>query len=271
MKMMKKILFILICLLLATNSISADMGPKPSTNIEVNLDAEKTYYVTVLAFEEENGPNVALNSETAVDNIDLKFIEYANNDNTYYWGVKEEIKGSGEYHFTYYPPEEFKILIYCVDDDSFYVSETLDRYNFDSNYYVMLENGNLNITTDGFDYMEIIKIAFRIVLTIVVELLMALGFKLINKNTYLDIIIVNVVTQILLNIILYFTYHIGGYAGISLMIIYLMMEIAVIVFETIYYIVRFKKLGYSKGRCFTFSFFANLISYLTGEILWLFF
>ena len=271
MKMMKKILFILICLLLATNSISADIGPKPSTNIEVSLDAEKTYYVTVLAFEETSGPNTALTSETATDKIDSKFVEYATQDGTYYWGLKQEIKGSGEFNFTYYPPEEFKILIYCVEDDSFYVSDTLERYNFDSNYYVMLDGDSLNITTDGFDYFEIFKIAIRIVLTIVIELLVALGFRFLNKKTYLDVILVNVITQVLLNIALYFAYHISGYAGIYLMIIYFIIEAGIIIFESIYYMIRFKKFGYSKGKCFTFSFFANLISYLTGEILWLFF
>ena len=118
-----------------------------------------------------------------------------------WWNCSE----TNQLNWTYYPPSPFKILLYFPETDFFYVSPIYERYAFDSYYTVDLSD----YTEDGisaeesYDYTwEGISLGARILLTILLELLIALPFGYREKKVLGFLAIVNIITQILLNVAL---------------------------------------------------------------------
>lgn len=125
---------------LAVN-VFADMGPKPSVEVEFKGLESETYYVTLLSEYDSSGPYTNEDSYQGNDyDIWKKFNGYKDSDEFYFLGEFWDCSEYNQFMWVYYPPTTFKILIYFREYDSFVVSEIYEQYAFSSRYIVDVES-----------------------------------------------------------------------------------------------------------------------------------
>ena len=111
----------------------ADMGPKPSVRIQFKNMSDDLCYGTLLSKEKCTGPaqvwDGTARNEQLYDldrNIWKAFVDYKDPDGYYFlqrgWTVSE----TGEIAWTYYPPEDFKILLYYPETGTLYQAEAMN-------------------------------------------------------------------------------------------------------------------------------------------------
>ena len=280
--MKRKIFAFLMCLILVMNlpiTASADMGPKPSVRIQFTGIEGVTYYGTLLSERRSTGPATAWDGyedyrDWKPENekpIWEKFIAYEDTDGYYFLQEWWDCSETNQLNWTYYPPTPFKILLYFPETDSFYVSDIYERYAFDSYFTVDLsEYATSPITArQSYDYTwEVISLVARIVLTIVLELAIALFFGYREKKALVFLSIVNVITQVVLNVALNIINYLSGSMGFTFA--FVCMEILVFAIEAVTYkaaLHRFSEKEKAKRRGVTYALVANTASFAIG--LWL--
>ncbi len=279
---MKKLRNILLTMLFLLSVLTiwafADMGPKPSVNLEIRgLDVE-TCYVTLLAATDSTGPYSVYDSDYGASEGDnpgvyWKFVDYQDADGyhflQYYQEVEIKTDGRGEkfgeFLWNYYPPERFKVAIYLPETDEMLVGqEIIETYAFDSHYEV---NVSGNIVTAERTYgwgWEIFAFLVRIGMTLGVELVIAKLFAFRGKGM-LVILGTNVVTQLGLNVAFYLT----GYTSVFFIyvIAYGIWELLVFLVEALVYnsvICRIYPDEWENMHPVRYAFWANLCSFLLG-------
>ena len=287
MRKITAIICILIFILLPTN-VYADMGPKPSVVLNFyGLNNEKCY-VTLLSKEDSSGPwSVYKNTEDSKrlmenmdENIWQSFVNYKDNDGYYFLQFFDECTNNQRVTWGYHPPEEFKILLFFPDSHQFISSKTYKRYAFDSYYKVTIDSQSqqLNVTSQEWDRQIKVEqnIAFgwiqtslfiRILLTIIIELMVANMFHIKNPKQRGLIIVTNIFTQLLLNAL--FNPLPLQQSTILLIFHYLWIELLVIGIEMVIYIQCIKKCGLPKPshrKIQVYTMTANVISFLIGLI-----
>jgi len=133
------------------------------------------------------------------------------------------------------------------------------------------------VTQDGADILikrsynytaEAFSLVVRILLTIAIELGIALLFGFREKRQFRFIVIVNLVTQIALNVALnVINYHLGF---LGFLIFYVLLEIAVFVVEAILYTAYLRKLSERKlpgWKPFVYALTANTAAFVLGLVL----
>ena len=280
--MLRKVLSLLICLILVLNlpvTAKADIGPKPSVRITFTGIKGETYYGTLLSERRSTGPATAWDGyEEYCDwkpesekPIWEKFIAYEDTDGYYFLQEWWDCSETNQLNWTYYPPTPFKILLYFPETDSFYVSDIYERYAFDSYFSVDLsEYATSPITArQSYDYTwEVISLVARIVLTIALELAIALLFGYREKKALGFLAIVNVITQVVLNVALNIINYRSGSMGFTFA--FICMEILVFAIEAITYkavLHRYSEKEKVNRRGVTYALVANTASFAIG--LWL--
>lgn len=264
----------------------ADTGPKPSVVIEFSGLAEEDYYVTLLSKTESTGPYSVSDEEINADSWLVQndpaqdiaawqaFRDYQDADGYYFIEYFAKIDASQTFTWGYYPPQEFKILIYFPDHGKFAVSGSYQRYAFHSYYRV--DTAGLDLTADAvqltaektYRYQwEIVAFIFRVILTIAVELLVALWFKLRRKTILLFIAGINILTQTLLNLALNAAVAIGYGAAVWY---FIMAELLVMLIEAAAYLLYFRRHAgcpLKKWVAPLYALSANLASLAAGLLL----
>lgn len=280
---MKKIsitlLLILSLILIFPLTVQADTGPKPSVVIDFKGLNGKTYYATLLSNVKSTGPFSALGTNKGTYehykegdkdyDIFQKFVKYQAEEGYYFLQHFQNCTSTHQFSWTYYPPQEFKILLYFPETDSFIISEdNYQRYAFDSYFTAKISVDNI-LVEKSYDYNnEIISLFIRIILTLAIELCIALMFGLRKKNQFLFIMVVNIITQVGLNIALNIINYDFGYMGF--IIFYILMEIIVFIAEAYLYTWYFKKNGYQKVsflKVVMYALTANVASFVLGMAL----
>ena len=252
--MKRKIFALLLCFVLVMAmpiTAHADMGPKPSVRIEFTGIEGETYYGTLLSKSKSTGPASAWDGnpeyayrqpEDADYDIWLKFVEYEDTDGYYFLQWFWECSENNQLNWTYYPPTSFKILLYFPETDTFYVSPVYERYAFDSYFNVDLSEYDTDpiLASKSYDYTwELISLAARIVLTIALELGIALLFGYREKKVLGLLAVVNIVTQVTLNVALNIINYNSG--SMSFTFSYVLFELLVFAIEAVAYAVLLKK------------------------------
>ena len=280
--MLRKVLSLLICLILVLNlpvTAKADIGPKPSVRITFTGIKGETYYGTLLSERRSTGPATAWDGYEEYRDwkpesekpIWEKFIAYEDTDGYYFLQEWWDCSETNQLNWTYYPPTPFKILLYFPETDSFYVSDIYERYAFDSYFSVDLsEYATSPITArQSYDYTwEVISLVARIVLTIALELAIALLFGYREKKALGFLAIVNVITQVVLNVALNIINYRSGSMGFTFA--FVCMEILVFAIEAITYkavLHRYSEKEKVNRRGVTYALVANTASFAIG--LWL--
>ena len=281
--MKRKVFVFLMCLVLMMAmpiTASADMGPKPSVRIEFTGIEGETYYGTLLSLRDSTGPASAWNGNPDYAHyhpgdegyeIWQKFVEYEDSDGYYFLQEWWDCSDSNQLNWTYYPPTSFKILLYFPETDTFYVSPVYERYAFDSYFTVDLSDYDTDpiMAHQSYDYTwEIISLIARIILTIALELGIALLFGYREKKVLRFLAVVNILTQVTLNVALNVINYNSG--ALTFTFSYVLLEILVFAIEATVYAALLKKFSskaQKKGRAVGYAFIANTASFALG--LWL--
>ncbi len=274
---MKKIHKWLACLVVIITcfvvpvTVRADMGPKPSVVIEVAGFEEKEYYVTLLSERDSTGP--WSHGNEYYDYMGEKqafeaFENYEDKDGYYFLSFMQDCSGNDTFEWTYYPPQRFKVLIYTMDDGQFHCSdEVYERYAFDSYFRVTLSERGQGLTAQkSYDFsMELLSLAARVILTIVLEMLVALMFGYRSKKNVKIIAITNICTQVVLNVLLNIINYRSG--QMAFMFNYVWMECVVFALEAVVYA---KLLDRTDGELemakhpIAYAALANIVSLIVG-------
>ncbi len=275
-------------LLLLSFTAFADMGPKPSVVIELVGLGDEPCYGTLLCDNITNGPNRAWEEGEEMyayheDDPEIwrKFVDYEDTDGYYFLQQFWYCNETNGFKWGYYPPDPFKVLLYFPESDTFAVSPIYEQYAFDSYYRIDIardlqkpqsfHEGTTSITSicltaePSYNYKwEVISLLARIAITLVLEIAAALAFGFKRKNIFGFIVAINVITQILLNLIL-FSVDINR-GSMAFTFYYILLEIAVFALEAFLYTlyIKKKKVDCSTKKAVLYAFAANALSFAAG-------
>ena len=301
LKKFNKVLTMLLCtvmvIMIFPITANADMGPKPSVRIIFENLGNEECWGTLLSSKESTGPsstwdgneeNARYNENPNYDyqtfgyDIWKAFVDYAENDDFYFLQEAWQINETKELAWTYYPPNEFKILLYYPETETFVVSGIYEKYAFDTYYTVNMDGVNINsVEFDeelssnerieayrSYEYRkEILSLIARIVVTILIEMAIALLFGFIKKKQFLLLVGVNTATQVILNVLLNVINYNSG--ELAFVVFYIFLEIVVFVIEAILYCTILKKISDTPKRAWfyvLYALIANAVSFGAGFI-----
>ena len=296
-----QILVILLCLALAVMTFpiaaNADMGPKESVRIQFENMGDELCYGTLLSEKKSTGPASVWDgteenartheeypySDYLAQEVWEAFVNYQDPDGYYFLQEGWTVSETKEIAWTYYPPSSFKILLYYPETETFISSGIYERYAFDTYYTVDMNGVNIDsveyredLSTNeridayrSYHYrQELLSLLARIVLTIVIEMIVALLFGFRNKKQLQILVIVNFITQILLNVLLNIINYRSG--PLAFTVFYVLLEIAVFALEAVLYCKTLKKVSEQQKKNWyyvAYSFAANSVSFGAGFFL----
>lgn len=171
--------------------------------------------------------------------------------------------------------DSYRIAVYLPEYDRLLLSDSVDQLQkFDHILFDCsdMENGVLKVYPKDPTMLRVIDFVTRLIFTVVVETLLALAFDVKEKDALAYIAIVNLITNLSMNLILNRFGKIGwsSHGEMIYTEIMIFLEIMVFLIEGILYLC-YKKRGVfeSSGKTFLFSFVANLITGIAG--FWIFF
>ena len=277
--MKKRMTAILLCVLMClTLSVTAyaDIGPKASVQITFTGIEGETYYGTLLSQQRSTGPSTAWDGNPEYAHYDRgdggraiweKFVHYEDADGFYFLQEWWDCTESNALRWTYRPPSVYKILLYFPESDSFMVSPIYEQYAFDSYYMVDLSDLSAPLRAEqNYDYTwELISLAVRIILTILLELAIALLFGYREKRLLKFIAVVNVITQVILNVSLNVVNYHSGY--LAFILSYILFELIVFAVEAVAFAAMFRRFSekeQKRGKIIFYAFAANALSFALG-------
>lgn len=278
---------------------SADTGPKPSVRITFeNLGTEESWG-TLLSSKPSTGPSSAWNGneEDAQHNenpngyysyqkfgydIWKAFVDYDEKDDYYFLQEAWQINETKELAWTYYPPNEFKILLYFPETGEYAVSGVYERYAFDSYFTVNMDGVKLSVDYNeelssddrlnaykSYNYgVEIGSLVARILITIIIEMGIALLFGYREKKQLLLLVGVNSGTQIILNVLLNIINYNSG--EMVFVVFYVLFELVVFAIEAILFYHLLNKISIKqkpKWLAVVYALVANAVSFGAGMMI----
>ena len=280
---------LLLLLPLTAMPVSADVGPKPSVVVALEGLEGRTCWGTLLSQQEGTGPYGRFYEEEAAEDPEedralraLLPLERMDSEGFHLLNFVKDCS-DGEFSWTYYPPHTYKIALWFPEEDALAVSGVYHRYAFDS--YYRLDLSGVELMPGGIVELEaarlqrdypygasLLALAGRVAPTLGAELLLALAFGLRTRQALKWVAVVNLATQLGLNLALeLFTYCNGALEGMMAILalpVYLAAEAVVTLVELRIY--RRKLLGErgASGRRITaYTWTANLCSLLAGVLL----
>ena len=185
----------------------------------------------------------------------------------------ENITDTATLNWSYYPPQTFKVLLYFPETRDYLSSWTpSERYAFDSYYVARIGMDNsephLEVTRSYGMGWKIAGFLFRFLGTVAIEMLLAPLFGYWHKKQLGVILLVNLATQLLLNVLMEFM----GFSRIFLFyaMTYGMLELLIFVIEAAVYLLvlhRFDPFDPEArpiGRPILYALTANLVSFCAG-------
>lgn len=284
---MKRKYLVWCAILLLAVSISvalADTGPKPAVSVNVKNLGGAACYATLLSEREQYGPYCTTEIEKRWDEMRAEtavweaFAAYKDPDGFFFlqelWDLRYVPKFAWEYH----PPRIFKVLLYWPDEGRFAVSEITEAKDFYSLFEVDASEARFadgsNIGTiavkpvDSYSY-RIWAFVSRVLITLAVELLIALAFLFRTKREWLVIIATNILTQIALGIFATISVVRGG-RDMQFFVTLAFLELGVAIIEAVVYILFLRKASGKKRGSWVYVVYAlvaNAASYFVG--LWI--
>ena len=298
------IMFIFI-LLLGNNIVNADMGPKPSITINLKGINTTNYIIDLLVYDEEIANQISsidsMLEKKSYSNIsDMALLRYYNisindssgdekslptekliklakiNDDGWVsestrWSkflLMSDIMGNSKYenYFRYFgTPEKYKVAIINNDTGETKITDVINREDFNSQITIDVET--MKVTNNVILSDTSKNIIVPLIITIFVELLIALIF--IKKDVYNFIIII--ITNAVTNSILQYILRNGSYGYGSIFIqhsylgIFILLEIIITLIEMFVYTKLIKDT--EKESIIKYTLVANFITMLLTGIL----
>lgn len=272
---MKRRLFTLVLLVLVSLTLPltvyADAGPKPSVQVTFSPVPNQVCYGTLLSSTQSTGPSSVWDGvaeharyEEGEEEIWQAFVDYQDPDGFYFLQETWNCGETGRLDWTYYPPQSFKILLYFPDSGQFWTSPIYERYAFDSYFTVDLTAAENGVFTaqKAYDFTwELVSMAARMVLTLAVELLLALVFGYRSAKQLRIITLVNVCTQLGLNLLINLANWQAGF--FAFLLAYFGLELVVFFVEAALY-ARWLTPGKSGKKAVLYALAANVLSFWAG-------
>ena len=272
---MKKSLRSLLAFLIAATVLCciamADTGPKPSASFTFTGMPDEDYYVTMLAEVDAYGPHRVHQPGSEIPGYAAwqKFVDYKDPDGYYFLeDLFEQCHGDDEAGWRYFPPEQFKLLLYFPESDTFLCSTVTERYAFDSVYRLDLggkspaEVAALTLTDPNGDPLPTGTVTLD-----KAELALAWGWKYRKGSQLLFIGVANLVTQCLLNASLLYWGARETSRG-AIIFWYILLELAVTGIEAAAYAYLLpgtdRKDPAVRRHAALYALSANLLSFLGG-------
>lgn len=280
-RLLRVLVLIPVLLSLLAGAALADTGPKPSVTLDIKgLDGQRCY-VTLLAQEESTGPwskQKSLADSFAGDDVDevvwTAFNDYRDPDGLYFLGWFADCTDTDRAVWSYYPPGTFRVLLYLPDSGRFVAAEELcSRYAFHSYFTATVKGSGDDLriakVKQSYSYgWEAASLAARVVVTLAVELAIALFFGFRAKRQLRLILVVNVLTQIVLNVLLNMIAYRSG--PLAFVLNYIWMEAAVFVIEGVVYALTLRRLAKDPEKRvhpWIYALVANVVSFAAGMAL----
>ena len=262
---------------------NADSAPKPSVEITFENLGDEPCYATLLSSEphyirwnvwEEGEEPEYFGLDPAVWQA---FADYEDPDGYYFLQYAQPVGETKTYVWSYYPPETFKLLLYFPETETFLVSGSYRKYAYDSLYTVDLsardDGGALVLAETGKDPSaeDLLFFGVRVVLTIVIEMAVAIAFGFRRRGQLIFLAILNIFTQVLLNLILMAVGTGGGsFVILTQMLVCFFLEIVVFFIEAVADATILRRLSNPRKPWYFYVFYAlvaNAASFLAGETL----
>ncbi len=259
--MFKKLLLISLLLF---NPLKINNGYDQNTRITF-YGIEGTCYGTLLSKTSVSG---SWSSELAFDlnapeEVKDFFKEYQDEDYYFYLNYFQDVT-DGYLYWPFYPPEDFKILLYYPDSDTFIVSdEPVSRYALSSTYNVTVENGSMSIERN-YDYPHAVtNTLIRIFLCTLIPCLVVLLFYKPLKKDYPLIFSSNLLFQILIHSLISFYSYKNGF---SIVEYFMFLWIPHLLFA-FYQGYLYKNRSVSIGSAYFAALSSQTAAYVTGLLL----
>lgn len=281
MKLRTKTPLLLLCALLFISlfpvTARADTGPKPSVQVTFSNLGDTPCYATLLSKTKSTGPaslwsgkddDIYHSGNYEFDRaIWDAFTGYEDPDGFYFLQWSWRVDETKEFRWGYYPPSTFKILLYFPEQDQFYVSGICERYAFDSYFAIDASDlmpGQPLKAAKSYDYtLEILSLLARIVITIALEIGIALLFGFRSKAELKLLVIINVITQVALNVALNVVNYNNGHQVFASA--YIGYELIVIAAEATLYCIFLKRIsGERLRKHIGYALVANAVSFIAG-------
>ena len=284
---MKRKYLVWCAVLLFAVSISvalADTGPKPAVSVNVKNLGGAACYATLLSEREQYGPYCTTEIEKRWDEMRAEtavweaFAAYKDPDGFFFLQELWDLRYVPKYAWEYHPPRIFKVLLYWPDEGRFAVSEITEAKDFYSLFEVdasevrFADGSNIGTIAvkpvDSYSY-RIWAFVSRVLITLAVELLIALAFLFRTKREWLVIIATNILTQIALGIFATISVVRGG-RDMQFFVTLAFLELGVAIIEAVVYILFLRKASGMKRGLWVYVVYAlvaNAASYFVG--LWI--
>lgn len=280
--MNKKLAALLMCLVMLAALLpvgaSADTGPKPSVTVRFEELGDELCYATLMSKRQSTGPayvwdGVEGNEQILGADYDIwrAFVDYKDPDGFFFLQEMWQVNETKEFCWGYYPPDVFKVLLYFPESESFLSTDILESYAFDSYFSVNVSgsSGELMPAVEDYDTShEAWGLIARAIITVAIELGIALLFRYSGKKQLIFLAAVNVVTQVILNIIVNsVSFHSGPWAATVTLVF---GELVVLIVEATAYGLFLNKLGTKERRnavAVLYAIAANTASLVAGRLL----
>ncbi len=273
--------------------VKADMGPKPSTTVNI-VGFDQPYYFDLLVKTNEEYV-IELTEEEIFEQIEYyyyrdDFPAELNGFNdldgfasyTLYRGIPHPIGQIDEntYISSYLTPDEFKIAL-VLETGEIIISDIINKTMFNANFTfdltsfslvdsesiiiggITVYNVNSNLSEEIPYGQMILEIIIAVILTIAIELFILFIFRYNSKLSYILALKVNVFTQFVLNSILIFGYLFLGFFGYFFLLI--IGEMVVLLLEIVFYTKFLKEKN--KWLSTIYAIIANICSLVIGHYL----
>lgn len=146
-------------------------------------------------------PKDSYGNPEADEAIWTAFNDYEDADGFYFLGCYGEVTGGQMFCWSYYPPDTFKVLAYFPDSGTFAVGLVTEREEFSARYTVSPSETGETLLIEKARNQEAENKSFvgRLVLTLALELAVAVVFAFRAKRQIITIVCMNLITQVGLN------------------------------------------------------------------------
>ena len=276
------LIWILLLIIINTSPIIAfaDVGPKPSLEIIVKGMDNGDYWLDLLVTDKSEYSWLELSHEER-ERV-KKLAEYVDEEGFHsallggtrvplFGELKGEKNSDNTYshNFSYIgTPGIFKIAI-LTEDNTLIISDLIHRKHFNSIVEFDLRDevlqGDIVVSAgQAKEISPILRMSFgfisRLLLTLAIEIGIALLFGFTIKNSGKILLKTNIFTQVLLNIAILWMNL--SYGLLIALLVFLLMEIFIIIFETIIYAKYLTEKPI--GRRIAYGILANIASLVVG-------
>ncbi|MBQ1852383.1 MAG: hypothetical protein II134_00935 [Lachnospiraceae bacterium] len=260
------------------NVAKADFGQKPSITIKVK-NAPDNYYIALLKhsrYNESVKDRTINTSGSKLDEWERKALRTISDYNEDGWILYEPRHGVGKYYEEsnskgfyqfgnrYLSP--FRVIIVTSDGEVF-VSKDVEKVRYTAVFDYDVSTGEIRELIKGSRKLYAMGAVAGYILTLILEGLLLFPYGLASKKSnWFHCILVNTVTQIMLNLYLVNTVSEHMTKGIAF-IQFFFIELVIFIIEAVYYgITLYKKDDTRAGRTAVgYAFIANFASFVIGS------